>query len=100
MSLLVFWNTAKMSTYFFLHKKMKKYFCYFILLFYFCSMWKEKLGNYLIDVSKYIFTGVVVASLFKDMEDNKWLIYGLGFTSSILALIVGLILTNKKKENK
>ena len=50
-------------------------------------MWKEKLGNYLIDVSKYIFTGVVVASLFKDMEDNKWLIYGLGFTSSILALI-------------
>ena len=62
-------------------------------------MWKEKLGNYLIDVSKYIFTGVVVASLFKDMEDNKWLIYGLGFTSSILALIAGLVLTNKKKED-
>ena len=61
-------------------------------------MWKEKLGNYLIDVSKYIFTGV--ASLFKDMEDNKWLIYGLGFTSSILALIAGLVLTNKKKEDK
>lgn len=70
------------------------------MLFYFCGMWKEKLGNYLIDVSKYIFIGVVVASLFKDMEDNKWLIYGLGFTSSLLALIVGLILTNKKKENK
>ena len=63
-------------------------------------MWKEKLGNYLIDVSKYNFTGVVVASLFKDMEDNKWLIYGLGFTSSILALIAGLVLTNKKKEDK
>ena len=42
----------------------------------------------------------VVASLFKDMEDNKWLIYGLGFTSSILALIAGLVLTNKKKEDK
>ena len=38
-------------------------------------MWKEKLGNYLIDISKYIFTGVVIASLFKDMGDNKWLIY-------------------------
>ena len=50
--------------------------------------------------TKYIFTGVVVASLFKDMEDNKWLIYGLGFTSSILALIAGLVLTNKKKEDK
>ena len=62
------------------------------------DMWKEKLGNYLIDISKYIFTGVVIASLFKDMEDNKWLIYGLGFTSALLALILGLILTNKKKE--
>ena len=26
-------------------------------------MWKEKLGNYLIDVSKYFLTGVFVASL-------------------------------------
>ena len=61
-------------------------------------MWKEKLGNYLIDISKYIFTGVVIASLFKDMEDNKWLIYSLGFTSSLLALILGLLLTNKKEK--
>ena len=52
----------------------------------------------MIDISKYIFAGVVIASLFKDMEDNKWLIYGLGFTSALLALILGLILTNKKKE--
>lgn len=59
-------------------------------------MWKEKLGNYLIDVSKYIFTGVVVASLFKDMGSDKGLIYGLGITSSVLALLLGLILTNKK----
>lgn len=89
-----------MSTYFGICKKNQKNLCVFILLHYFCVMWKEKLGNYLIDVSKYIFTGVVVASLFKDMEDNKWLIYGLGFTSSILALIAGLVLTNKKKEDK
>lgn len=61
-------------------------------------MWKEKLGNYLIDVSKYIFTGIVVASLFKDMENNKWLIYGLGFSSSVLALLLGLVLTNKKED--
>lgn len=93
-------DTAKMSTNSEFHKKKQKYLCVFILLYYFCIMWKEKLGNYLIDVSKYIFTGVVVASLFKDMEDNKWLIYGLGFTSSILALIAGLVLTNKKKEDK
>lgn len=60
-------------------------------------MWKEKLGNYLIDVSKYIFTGVVVASLFKDMEGSRLLLYGLGFISSLLALVLGIILTNKKQ---
>ena len=34
-------------------------------------MWKEKLGGYLIDVSKYILTGVVIASFFKDFQDSK-----------------------------
>lgn len=61
-------------------------------------MWKEKLGSYLIDISKYIFTGVVIASLFRDLGDNKWLIYGLGFISALLALVLGLILSNKKQE--
>ena len=37
-------------------------------------MWKEKLGNYLIDVSKYVLTGVVISSLFKDFGDNRLLI--------------------------
>ena len=39
-------------------------------------MWKEKLGAYLIDVSKYVLTGVVIASLFKDLGESKMLIYG------------------------
>ena len=31
-------------------------------------MWKEKLGNYLIDISKYVFTGVIVSSFFMVLE--------------------------------
>lgn len=58
-------------------------------------MWIEKLGTYFLDVSKYILTGVVIASMFKDF-DNKILIYIVGLLLSILCLIVGLILTNKK----
>lgn len=60
-------------------------------------MWKEKLGVYLIDVSKYILTGVVIASFFKDFQDSKAAVYGLGVAFSILVLIAGLILSNKKK---
>ena len=60
-------------------------------------MWKEKLGNYLIDVSKYFLTGVFVASLIKDLEYSRWLIYALSGTVSVILLLLGLILSNKKK---
>ena len=64
-------------------------------------MWKEKLGNYLIDISKYVLTGVVISSLFKDFGESKTFVYGIGFIFSIIALISGLILTSKKrKESK
>ena len=74
-------------------------------MYYFCqtktySMWKEKLGNYLIDISKYVLTGVVIFSFFKDLGGNKFLIYGIGFIFSIVALRSGLLLTNKRKEGK
>lgn len=62
-------------------------------------MWKEKLGNYLIDVSKYFLTGVFVASLVKDLEDMRWLIYVLSALISMILLTLGLILSNKRKEN-
>jgi hypothetical protein len=59
-------------------------------------MWKEKFGNYLIDISKYFLTGVFVTSLIKDLEDIRWLIYLISGTVSIILLATGLILTNKK----
>mgnify|MGYP004571543387 CR=1 FL=1 len=62
-------------------------------------MWIEKLGAYFLDVSKYILTGVVIASMFKDL-DNKIFVYIVGLLLSILCLIVGLILTNKKDRDK
>lgn len=62
-------------------------------------MWKEKLGNYLIDVSKYVFTGVVITSFFKDLE-SKSVIYCIGFGFSVIVLIAGLVLTNKKENKK
>ena len=61
-------------------------------------MWKEKLGNYLIDISKYVITGVVITSFFKDFGESKFYIYGIGTFFGILTLTVGLLLTNKKKK--
>ena len=61
-------------------------------------MWKEKLGNYLIDVSKYFLAGVFVASLVKDLEEIRWLIYVLSGSVAAVLLLLGLILTNKKED--
>ena len=60
---------------------------------------KEKLSNYLIDISKYVMTGVVIASMFKDLDDNRQVIYVLGLFIAFMALGVGLVLTDKKKGN-
>ncbi|MBR4841937.1 MAG: hypothetical protein IK006_02425 [Bacteroidaceae bacterium] len=57
---------------------------------------KEKLSNYLIDVSKYVLTGVVITSLFNDVT-SKTTIYLVGLGVVCLTLWTGIILTNKIK---
>ena len=59
------------------------------------STWIENLGKYLLDISKYVTTGVVIASLFKDIDDS-YTIYVVGTIVAVSTLIVGLVLTNKK----
>ena len=58
---------------------------------------KEKLSEYLLDVSKYILTGVVITSLFNDVT-NKIIIYIIGLAAVFSTLWLGLILTNKRKD--
>jgi hypothetical protein len=61
--------------------------------------WKENLGKFLIDIAKYIVTGVIIASLFKDVE-NEIFVYGIGFVLAASSLLVGLVLTNNIVEDK
>lgn len=61
--------------------------------------WKENLGKYLLDVSKYVLTGVVISSLFQNMSDY-YIIYLLGVITVVITLLAGLVLTNKKVEDE
>ena len=63
------------------------------------NTWIENLGKYLLDISKYVTTGVVIASLFKDMDDSST-IYVVGTIVAVSTLIVGLVLTNKKRKKE
>ena len=58
---------------------------------------QEKFADYLIDVSKYVLTGVVITSLFNDVTD-KTTIYLIGLAAVCSTLILGLLLTNKRKD--
>ena len=57
----------------------------------------DKLADYLIDVSKYVLTGVVITSLFNDVTD-KTTIYLIGLAVVCLTLWSGIMLTNKRKD--
>ena len=58
---------------------------------------QEKFADYLIDVSKYVLTGVVITSLFNDVTD-KTTIYLIGLAVVCLTLWSGIMLTNKRKD--
>lgn len=61
--------------------------------------WNEKLGDYLIDVSKYTITGVVLTAFFNDITDRVAMYIVGGFVSAI-ALYAGIILGNKTDKKK
>lgn len=58
---------------------------------------QEKFANFLIDVAKYVLTGVIIASLFKEMTDRLSL-YLLGVSIVFATLLVGLRLSSKTKD--
>ena len=58
---------------------------------------QEKFADFLIDVAKYVFTGVIITSLFNDVTD-KTMLYFAGMFIVVTALALGLRLTNKRKD--
>ena len=57
---------------------------------------KKRISDFLLDVSKYVFAGLLIAPLFNSTfacNDAYWC----AFTVAILALIVGLFLFKQKK---
>lgn len=59
----------------------------------------EKFGDYLLDISKYTLTGVVLSIMFDDFGGQRALLYIVGLVVSASFLVLGLFMCNKK-ENK
>ena len=58
---------------------------------------KRKFGDYLIDISKYVITAVLITLFFNDISSSKVLTYIIGALVAILTLIWGLFYFKKKR---
>ena len=59
---------------------------------------KKKIGEWLMDVSKYMLTAVLISTIFKDLE-NKWIIYVIGFIAVMISLYIGIDMFDKNSKN-
>ena len=64
------------------------------------SVWKRKFGDYLVDVSKYVLTGVIISSLFNDLAESPTYLYSVGLFVAVSALLLGLTLVNNNTKEK
>jgi len=63
------------------------------------SATKKKIAEWLMDVSKYMLTAVVISTIFKDLE-NKWAIYVVGFIAVIFSLYIGVNMFDKNSNSQ
>ena len=60
---------------------------------------KKKIAEWLMDVSKYMVTAVIISTIFKDLE-NKWTIYAVGFIAVIISLYIGVNMFDKNSNTQ
>lgn len=59
----------------------------------------QETGKYLIDISKLVFGGIILAGIMAQ-SINQWLLFGIGGFVTLLCFVSGLIFTvAAKKEN-
>ncbi|MBR1411360.1 MAG: hypothetical protein IJ580_09715 [Prevotella sp.] len=58
---------------------------------------KEKLGDLLLDIAKYIITAILLATWFSDIEQWNWYSYILPVAAVVIAAISGLYLFKDDK---
>lgn len=63
-------------------------------------MWREKIIDYLLDISKYSFTAVVITAIMEDMSGYRWLVYGIGILITFIAFYVSMRLHRSIKNRK
>jgi len=60
---------------------------------------KKKMGEWLMDVSKYMLTAVLISSIIKDIE-NKWTVYSICIVGVFVSFYLGANMFDKNIKNQ
>lgn len=61
---------------------------------------KEKLGDLLLDIAKYIITAILLATWFSDINQWSWYSYLLPIIAVVVAILGGLSLFNNNNSSR
>ena len=57
---------------------------------------REKFGDYLMDISKYVITAVLITMFFDDISSFRVLTYIAAIVTAVLTLLLGIVYYKKK----
>ncbi len=57
------------------------------------SIW-EKVADFLIDISKYVLTAVIITSAFEELSDNKLIMYIISILGSVIFFSASIFILN------
>ena len=57
------------------------------------SVW-EKIADFLMDVSKYVLTAVIITSAFEELSRVSWVMYVVGVAGASVLFLFGILIMN------
>lgn len=57
------------------------------------SVW-EKVSDFMMDISKYVLTAVIITSAFEELSDVGWIMYVVGITGALVFLCLSIVIIN------
>ena len=63
------------------------------------SVW-VKISDFMMDISKYVLTAVIITSAFEELSNVGWLMYVVGIAGALLLLSLSILIYSINSNNK
>ena len=63
------------------------------------SVW-EKVSDFMMDISKYVLTAVIITSAFEELSDVGWVMYVIGIAGAIIFLGLSILIVHLLNRNR